>query len=48
VLELRYIEGLTTRAIATAVGMPEATVRLRLKEACEALQKRLAQAGVKE
>jgi RNA polymerase sigma-70 factor, ECF subfamily len=48
VLELRYIEGLTTRAIATAVGMPEATVRLRLKEACDALQKKLAEAGVKE
>jgi RNA polymerase sigma-70 factor (ECF subfamily) len=47
-LELRYVEGLTTRAIATAMGMPEATVRLRLTEACDMLQKKLAEAGVKE
>jgi RNA polymerase sigma-70 factor (ECF subfamily) len=47
-LELRYVEGLTTRAIATAMGMPEATVRLRLKEACDVLQKKLAESGVKE
>ncbi|MBS3820764.1 MAG: sigma-70 family RNA polymerase sigma factor [Planctomycetes bacterium] len=32
-LRLRYVEGLTTRAIAKRINMPESTVRLRLGEA---------------
>lgn len=46
VLELRYVEGLTGRAVAETLGMPEATVRLRLREAYGLLEKRLAEAGV--
>jgi RNA polymerase sigma factor (sigma-70 family) len=33
IVRLRYIEGRTTRGIADFIGIPEATVRLRLKEA---------------
>ena len=33
IVRLRYVEGRTTRGIAAFTGIPEATVRLRLKEA---------------
>lgn len=33
IVRMRYVDGLTTRAIGERVGMPEATVRLRLGEA---------------
>jgi RNA polymerase sigma-70 factor (ECF subfamily) len=45
-VRLRYVEGRTTRAIAEAVGLPEATVRLRLKEALAALAAHLRARGV--
>ena len=32
-VRLRYVEGRTTRGVAEAAGMPEATVRSRLAEA---------------
>ena len=48
VLELRYVEGLTTRSIAATMDMPESTVRLRLEEAYTLLQSRLRKAGVRE
>ena len=48
VLELRYVESLTTRSIAKATDLPESTVRLRLEEAYELLQARLRKAGVQE
>lgn len=32
IVQLRYVEGWTTRGIGEAVRMPEATVRLRLRE----------------
>jgi len=37
VVRLRYVESRTTRGIAEATGLPEATVRLRLKEATDIL-----------
>lgn len=45
IIRLRYVDALTTRAIATAIDMPEATVRLRLTEAGELLQECLARKG---
>jgi len=45
IVRLRYVDALTTRAIAAIVDMPEATVRLRLGEASELLQKCLARKG---
>jgi len=33
IVRLRYVEGLTTRGVAAAAGVPEATVRLRLTQA---------------
>jgi RNA polymerase sigma-70 factor (ECF subfamily) len=45
-VELRYVEGLTTRGIADVVHVPEATVRLRLKEAQEMLRRWLGERGV--
>lgn len=48
VLELRYVEGLTTRAVGESAGLPEATVRRRLQEAFAALRARLRAAGVTE
>jgi RNA polymerase sigma-70 factor, ECF subfamily len=45
-LELRYVDGLTGRAAAEAMGLPESTARLRLQEAYRLLEKRLASAGV--
>jgi RNA polymerase sigma-70 factor (ECF subfamily) len=47
-VRLRYVEGLTTRAVAERANMPEATVRLRLAQAMEALQRCLAAKGVLE
>jgi len=35
VIRMRYVEGRSTRGIAAAMDMPEATVRLRLKQARE-------------
>jgi len=46
VVELRYVDGLTTRGVAAAVGMPEATVRLRLREAQGTLERWLMDKGV--
>ncbi len=45
-VRLRYVAGLTTRGIAADVGMPEATVRLRLAEAGELLCKCLTAKGI--
>jgi len=47
-VRLRYVEALTTRAIAAAEGTPEATVRLRLGEARDRLRRCLAGKGVLE
>lgn len=46
IVELRYVDGLTLRAVAEAAGMPEATVRLRLREAHGLLEQGLKEAGV--
>jgi len=48
VVRLRYVEARTTRGIAAATGIPEATVRLRLKEALGRLERGLKQRGVLE
>jgi len=46
IVRLRYVEGMTTRGIATAENLPEATVRLRLDEAKAALERCLKSKGV--
>jgi len=46
IVQLRYVDGFTTRAIAEATGMAEATVRLRLDEAKEMLEKCLRSKGI--
>ena len=46
IVRLRYVEGLTTRGIASAVGTAEATVRLRLSEAVGLLARHLRAKGV--
>ena len=46
IVRLRYVEGRTTRGVAAAAGIPEATVRLRLKEAHARLQQCLKARGV--
>lgn len=38
-VRLRYVDGLTTRAMAERAGMAEATVRLRLAESAELLRR---------
>lgn len=45
IVRLRYIEGKTTRGIAAFTGIPEATVRLRLKEAQALLEQCLKGKG---
>jgi len=45
-VRLRYVDGLTTRALAAAVDMAEATVRLRLDEAKRLLEKCLESKGM--
>ena len=47
-VRLRYVEGLTTRGIGEATRMAEATVRLRLAEAKELLERCLKAKGVWE
>ncbi len=42
---LRYVEGMNSRQIGEAVGMPEGTVRRRLSESRTALAESLAQWG---
>jgi RNA polymerase sigma-70 factor (ECF subfamily) len=46
VVRMRYVEGRTTRGIAEAVGLAEATVRLRLQEALDAVARCLRAKGV--
>ncbi len=48
IVRLRYVDGRTTRGIAAATGMPEATVRLRLAEARQSLQRCLREKGILE
>ncbi len=45
IIRLLYVEGRTSRGIAAAMSMPEATVRLRLKGAYGALQRCLKAKG---
>jgi len=45
IVRLRYVDGLTTRAVAEAVRMAEATVRLRLGEAHDLLERCLKSKG---
>jgi len=47
-VRLRYVAGRTTRGIAAETDIPEATVRLRLAEAGELLQRCLARRGIVE
>jgi len=47
IVHLRYVDGRTTRGIAAALGMPEATVRLRLGEAVAALQREMGARGIR-
>jgi RNA polymerase sigma-70 factor, ECF subfamily len=47
-IQLRYVDGMTTRAIADAAKLAEATVRLRLDEARAMLEKCLKSKGVWE
>jgi RNA polymerase sigma-70 factor (ECF subfamily) len=48
VVRLRYVDSRTTRGIGEALGMPEATVRLRLREAQALLETALRKRGVVE
>lgn len=48
IVRLRYVDGLATRGIADAMGMPEATVRLRLGEARGAIERCLKAKGIIE
>ena len=48
IVRLRYVAAGTTRGIAAATGMPEATVRLRLGEALGLLERCLKSKGVLE
>ena len=48
VVRLRYVDGRTTRGIGAATGLPEATVRLRLKEAGAILAQCLKEKGFTE
>ncbi|MBN1554378.1 MAG: sigma-70 family RNA polymerase sigma factor [Phycisphaerae bacterium] len=45
-VHLRYVEGLTTRGIGEALGMPEAAVRMRLNEIRDQLLRELQNQGV--
>jgi len=45
-IRLRYVEGRTTRGISSAVGMPEATVRLHLDKARDILRRCLESKGI--
>jgi len=47
-IRLRYVDGRTTRGIAEATGMPEATVRLRLAEALLTLERLMREKGFGE
>jgi RNA polymerase sigma-70 factor (ECF subfamily) len=47
-VRLRYVDGMTTRGMAEAERLPEATVRLRLGEAKALLEKCLQSKGVWE
>ncbi len=47
-VRLRYEDGRTTRNIANATGMPESTVRVRLSEARDLLERCLKGKGVLE
>ncbi len=44
-VQLRYVEGLTTRGMAERTGMPESTVRLRLGQAFEHLRRCMESKG---
>jgi len=46
VIRLRYVEGQTTRGIAAATKLPEATVRLRIEDARRRIEKCLRGKGV--
>ena len=46
IVRLRYVQGRTTRGIAEATDMAESTVRLRLTEAMDLLERCLAGKGV--
>ena len=48
IVRLRYVAAGTTRGIATATDVPEATVRLRLTEALGLLERCLKSKGVLE
>ena len=45
VIRLRYVEARTTRGVAAATGLPEATVRLRLGEAMDILGRAMKEKG---
>ena len=45
IVRLRYVDGRTTRGIAAEVGIPEATIRLRLAEAHDQLRRCLTAKG---
>ncbi len=48
IVRLRYVDGRTMRGIAAAANMPEATVRLRLKEAVAIVERCLRSKGILE
>ena len=48
VVRLRYVQGRTTRGIGSITGLPESTVRFRLQQARDALERCLRQKGVLE
>ena len=48
IVRLRYVGGLTTRGIARQVELPESTVRSRLAEAMERLERCLKGKGILE
>jgi RNA polymerase sigma-70 factor, ECF subfamily len=48
IVRLRYVEGRTTRSIADAVDLPEATVRSRLDSARDEIRRCLGSKGILE
>ena len=48
IVRMRYIKAMTTRGISTELKVPEATIRLRLKESQDALRKCLNSKGFLE
>jgi len=47
-VRMRYVDGMTTRGISAATGIPESTVRTRLAEALDSVEQCLKSKGILE